>query len=113
MEILTGEAIEMTEDGIEVRSPGLQEDTSLVELLPLQGMLGINDAGARQRTQMKDVWDFFSKDAQGVGDALFKIKQTEMKMSPPRLGESRLGKLHSYVKTKSQLSDLEQQLEAL
>lgn len=110
---LLSPVIEVTDEGIEVRNPEPQSDLSLVELLPVQGFLGIEDPGARQRTQMKEIWDYFSKDSQGVADALFKIKQTEMRMSPPKLGESRLSKLHSFVKTKLSLTDLEAQLDSL
>lgn len=105
--------VEVTAEGIEVRSAEPQSDLSLVELIPLQGFLGVDDAGARQRTQMKTIWDFFGKDAQGVGDALFRIKQTEIKMNPPRLGESRLSKLYNYVQLQTKTKELQFQLEAL
>src|SRR5580693_3950146 len=105
--------VEVTDEGVEVRAPETQDDTSLTELIPLQGMLGIDEAGARQRTQMKTVWEYFGKDAQGIGDALFKIKQTELKLTPPRLGESRLSKLYNFVQLKNKTADLEAQLESL
>lgn len=105
--------VEVTEDGIEVRSPEPQSDLSAVELLPLQGFLNVDDPGARQRTQMKAIWEYFSKDAQGVGDALYRVKQTEMKMMAPKLGESRLSKLYNYVKLQTQSQDLQTQLENL
>lgn len=105
--------VEVTEDGIEVRSPEPQQDLSHTELLPLEGFLDVHDPGARQRTQMKAIWDYFSKDAQGTGDALFRIKQTEMKMMAPKLGESRLSKLYNYVKLQTQTQDLQAQLDSL
>lgn len=113
MDPLSSPVIEVTEEGIEVHSPEPQSDLSLTELLPVQGFLGIEDPGARQRTQMKAIWDYFGRDSQGTGDALFKIKQTELRMSPPKLGESRLSKLYNFVKTKTQLVDLEAQLDSL
>ena len=105
--------LEVTDEGVEVRPTQPQEDTSLNELIPLQGFLGVEEPGSRQRTQMKTIWDYFGKDAQGIGDALHRIKSTELKMTPPRLGESRLSKLYNYVQLKNQTANLEAQLEAL
>jgi len=110
---LLAPSVELTDDGVEVRSPEIVEDTSRVELLPLQGFLGVEEPGARQRTQLKEIWDYFGEDSQGTGDALYKIKMTEMKMTAPKLGESRLSKLASYVKLHIQMKDLEKHLEVL
>lgn len=87
--------------------------TDIVELLPLQGFLNIENPESKSRTQMKEVWDFFAEGSQGKGDALHKLKMTEMKMSPPRLGETRLSKLYNYVKLQSQQKQIEAEMNAL
>jgi hypothetical protein len=110
---LLAPTIEVTEDGVEVRNPEPTEDLSLVELLPLQGFLGVENPSGHMRSEMKEIWDFFAEGSQGEGDALYKVKQTEMKMSPPKLGETRLKKLFNYVKLQTHMKGLTEQLEML
>lgn len=104
----SGEDVSILPASTEVRST-----TDLVELLPLSGFLGVNSPEGRSRTQMKEVWDFFVEDAQGTGDALYKLKQTEMKMSPPKLGETRLSKLFNYVRLQAQQKQIEAEMNSL
>lgn len=106
--------IDTSGDEVSVSRPAtVSEDTSLVELLPVQGFLGLNDTSAKEKTQMRQVWEYFSEDAQGTGDALYKMKMTEMKMSPPRLGENRLSKLYNYVRLQQQQKIIEQEMATL
>ena|ERR1019366_7239682 len=108
-------AVVESEDGMEVHAPtGVRGDANEVELLPIQGFLGVEgEPGAKARTQMKAIWDFFAEGSQGTGDALFKIKQTESKMAAPRLGETRLTKLYNYVRLQSQQKIIEAEMATL
>lgn len=84
-----------------------------VEVAPLRGMLGLENPGPRQNMQLKEIWDFFAEKAQGQGDLLYQFRQTENKMSPPRLGETRLSKMHTWVKLQREIKSREEHLNSL
>jgi hypothetical protein len=104
---------EVTDEGVEVRSPETRGTSDKVETLPLSGLLGIHDPGPRQQTQLKEIWDFLAEKANGTGDLLHQFRHLENRMSPPRLGETRLGKVYNYVALQRQLKQTEEQLNSL
>jgi hypothetical protein len=79
--------------------------------LPLEKMLGLDDAKPQERQQVKEVWDHFKSDT--TADKLYQIRSLENKLGVPRLGESRLGKIYNYVKMTQQIKELEDQRNAL
>lgn len=108
-------SIEMTEEGIEVRPLAVepQSDTSQVETLPLQSYLNLEHPTSRELTQVREVWDYLADKANGVGDLLYQFRQLEARMSPPKLGETRLAKIYNYVNLQKQITEAEQQRDSL
>lgn len=49
------------------------------------------------REQMKAIWNHFAENSKSPGQVIRKISEAERSIEPPRQGESRLGKLYSYI----------------
>ena len=66
------------------------------------------DAVGRGSTeeQLKDIEHWTYKDVETAGDGLSKLKQLEIKLGVPQNGESRITRLHRYVKMQRQIDDL-------
>jgi hypothetical protein len=64
---------------------------------PLQQYYGLDDLTDKQTEQLKVVWDFYSKDAEDVGDILKSIRAAHMNMVQPEIGQTRLSQLADYV----------------
>lgn len=94
-------------------TPEVVTDIKNTETLPLQSMLGLYEPSGKERTQLQEIYDYLSQKSNGTGDLLYQFKQLEARMSPPKLGESRLGKVYNYVSLQRQIESAEQQRNAL
>lgn len=108
-------SVSVGEDGVvdAVASPGIQEDISNVETAPLQGLLGLSNPTGHELGEMKVIWEYLREVSTGVGDLLYQFRQLENRMSPPKLGESRLGKVYNYVTIQSKVKQYEKELESM
>lgn len=70
---------------------------------------GVNPGTADQKdlNQIKDVYDWASKDSNGLGDSLYKLRQLEIKLGQPPLGETRYSKMWNYVRISKMVNNIE------
>lgn len=75
------------------------------EVSPVAGFLNADKADYR----LQSVVDFFKEEGKDLleADLLWKIRALETKLGLPSLGETRLDKVHRYVKLQGQISSLE------
>lgn len=70
----------------------------------------IGDATSRK---FEDILAYFGDKPEGVGEMLYMIRQLENRLGEPRVGESRLDKVHRYIKITSQIKDAEAERDSL
>ena len=73
----------------------------------LKDYFNVDDVTDAQRVKFETIWNYFADEAKGVGDLLYKLRQLENRLGSPAIGESRLSKLHGYVKISAQIKDAE------
>jgi hypothetical protein len=57
--------------------------------------------------------DYAFKDSETVGDGLLKLRNLEMKLGSPSLGEKRYDRLFNWIKMQKQIDDMKKRQEAL
>lgn len=67
------------------------------EYLPLQKYYGVETPDERQVEQLKEVWDYYSKD-RTPGETLKAIREAHLDLVAPEIGQTRLSQLADYVK---------------
>ncbi len=79
----------------------------------LKDYFNVEDVTDAQRAKFEVIWKHFSDEADSVGDLMYKLRQLENRLGSPAIGESRLTRLHSYVKISAQIKDSEKQRDSL
>jgi hypothetical protein len=99
----------------EEKTPDPSPLTTAPQFLPLQGFLNINNPTGKESTQLQDIWEHFVKhtEPKTPGNILAVVRSVENKLSPAKLGETRLGKIHNFVKLQEQIRGLEAEREQL
>lgn len=68
---------------------------------PLVGFLelGESELTNQNETILQEIWDYLGKESgsETTVERLHALRQLENKLAPPRIGQSRLAKIHSYV----------------
>jgi hypothetical protein len=80
---------------VEVKSTGTVEVNNAQ---PLVSFLSIQDISKEDAERVKEVWDYFSKDSKSTSEILYNIQSRENRMGGLALNESRLDKLHRWVR---------------
>jgi len=62
--------------------------------------------------QIKDVYDWAKQDSKDLGESLYKIRQLEIKMGQPALGESRYSRMWNYVRMSKAFNTIKANREA-
>lgn len=96
---------EVSEKAVAVIRQHQPENLSEVE--PLIGFLGVADPQDRQnRTMLKEIWSHL-KDRPKTSEKLVALRDMESRLGMPKLGESRLSKLYSYIKAQEAVDEAE------
>lgn len=85
----------------------MQKDEPVVNdapaYLPIKGYLGeeSKDPDNKQSEQLTEVWEYLNREAKSdvVAEKLFILRSLETKLGTPSVGQSRLNKVHSYIKS--------------
>lgn len=68
---------------------------------PLIGFLGIGESELtnKNQTALNEIWDYLGKETKSelTSERLHALQSLENRLSPPRIGQSRLYKVHSYI----------------
>ena len=62
---------------------------------------------------LKEIEDWVFKDAETLGDGLMKLRNLEIQLGSPNSGESRITKIHRWVKMEKHINDLKLRQRAL
>ena len=75
--------------------------------------LDIGTAQGKEFDKLKDIskWAFDNENT--VGDNLMRLKQLQVKLGAPRIGEQSYDKVYNWVKIQGQITDLMKRQEAL
>lgn len=82
------------------------------EFEPLQKYYGLEEVDPKQSDQLKTIWEYYSKDADGEGETLKRIRDAHMRMVQPEIGQTKLSQLADYVKILRQVDDSSNKLQA-
>lgn len=63
--------------------------------------------------QLKDIESWTFKDVETAGDGLLKLKNLEIQLGVPQHGESRIARIHRWVKMEQHINDLRARQRAL
>jgi hypothetical protein len=80
---------------VEVKDAGVVE---VNDAQPLVSFLSIDDISKEDAERVKEVWDYFAKDGKTTSEILYNIQSRENRMGGLQLNETRLDKLHRWVK---------------
>lgn len=88
---------------------GKTETMSVIDYPHLKNYLGMPSPTHQEVTDMQQIWEFLSKDAKSVGEALSNLRSIENKLAAPQVGENRLTIIKNYIKVMRNLDDLNQE----
>lgn len=77
---------------------------------PLIGFLELgNDIDNKTQTDLQEIWDYLGKEtgSETTVERLYALRVLESRLSPPRLGQSRLNKVHSYIQAQQIVENAE------
>lgn len=81
----------------EVSSTSAVPDVPDIGYIPLQDYLGMTNVDNNDKDMMQYVWQSFGK-GRDRADTLTAIKEAQMKLSQPEVGEKWLPKLYNYTR---------------
>lgn len=68
---------------------------------PLIGFLELGESELTNptQTQLQEIWDFLGEDTSSelTSERLYALRTLENKLAPPKIGQTRLSKVHSYI----------------
>lgn len=85
----------------------LPDSSVSYELLPIKSFLGISDIDNKSTDKLSYLRGQFGKEVP-LTEVLHQLRQTEIKLGAPRLGETRLDKLYSYFRVTESIKLAEQ-----
>lgn len=103
-----GEVFETTETTPEELAP--QIDRS--EISQFFGIRPGDPVDDRDREYMSVIWNHFAGQAKTPGEVIRLISRAERQIQPPRDGETRLGKLYTYVRLLEESRSISSELSA-
>lgn len=76
---------------------------------PLVGFMDIGESELTGKTQdiLNDIWEYLGADAETTVDRLYALRQLENRLSPPKLGQSRLHRIHGYIQAQRAVQKME------
>lgn len=78
---------------------------------PLVGFLEVGESELtnKMQTTLNEIWEFLGQESKSelTTDRLMALRNLENRLSPPRIGQSRLYKIHQYVKAQQEVSRAE------
>lgn len=78
---------------------------------PLVGFLEVGESELtnKMQTTLGEIWEFLGEESKSelTTDRLMALRNLENRLSPPRIGQSRLYKIHQYVKAQQEVSRAE------
>lgn len=81
-------------------SKAVERSKEMMKLGPVGSFLGVYQPSGEQGDQLRYINNFFTDGEKNIesADLLSRIRSVERKLAPPKLGETRVGKLYAYVK---------------
>lgn len=73
----------------------------------------LGELGSREKDKLVAVSSWAFKDSETVGDGLLKLRNLEMKLGSPSVGEKRYDRLFNWVKMQRNIEDMQKRQEAL
>lgn len=78
---------------------------------PLVGFLevGESELDNKMQTTLNEIWEFLGEESKSelTTDRLMALRNLENRLSPPRIGQSRLYKIHQYIKAQAEVQRAE------
>ncbi len=75
------------------------------DLSSFQSMLGIQEPNTQEKDQLKTIYS--KTEAKSMPSLMMALRGFENRLSAPKLGETRLGKLYHYVKAQKTVEEAE------
>ena len=79
---------------------------------PLVGFLDIGESELTNKTQtaLNELWEYLGKESKSelTSERLYALRSLENRLSPPRLGQSRLNVVHNYILAQAEVSRAEE-----
>lgn len=73
----------------------------------------IGSLEGREKDKLTAISEWAFRDSETVGDGLIKLRNLEMKLGSPSIGEKRYDRLFNWVKMQKQIEDMQKRQEAL
>lgn len=79
------------------------------DLSSFQSMLGIQEPNTQEKDQLKTIyeWVYSKTEVKSMPSLMMALRGFENRLSAPKLGETRLGKLYHYVKAQKTVEEAE------
>lgn len=78
---------------------------------PLVGFLDVGESELtnKNQTMLQEIWDYLGKDSKSelTSERLYALRSLENRLSAPRLGQSRLFKIHGYIQAQREVERAE------
>lgn len=78
---------------------------------PLVGFLDIGESEMTNKTQtvLQEIWDYLAEETNSelISEKLHALSALENRLSPPKIGQSRLIKIHQYIQAQKAVSQAE------
>lgn len=78
---------------------------------PLVGFLevGESELNNKMQTTLNEIWEYLGEESKSelTSERLYALRQLENRLSPPRIGQSRLYKIHQYIKAQAEVQRAE------
>ena len=75
--------------------------------------IDLGTAEGKQLDKLKEISEWTFGDVETLGDGMSKLKELEIKMGSPKMGQNREDRIHNYIKLQRNINDLIQRQEAL
>lgn len=78
----------------------------------LKGYFGIASPTPEDKLALKDIWNYFGKDAKTLGEVVAGVRRLEDKLASAPLGQNRLQYIASYLRVMKDVEDINQEKSA-
>lgn len=87
-----------------------------IKIAPLNNFFDIDRKTTnKEKQQLKDIMEFLEKDTDTKNEAniYVALRNIEEKLTSPKIGETRIGKIHNYIKTLKAIKEAEEERDSL
>lgn len=101
--------LQPTSEEIVEADTGKTESTYIESHGVLKDFFEIDNLGAVEGEKLREVWDYLRQEypKQPLQERFHQLRSLESRIGQPKLGQTRLGKLHSYIRAQQMVKQAE------